>query len=69
MPIHNGPDWLVWFVYFYQSFDGGGRRVHADILPPGVMWDYSLIFFYCLSNLHLEGFGWVGGNCVEVVIE
>jgi len=37
--IHHGPDRLVRFVYFYQFFDGGGRRVHVDILPSGVVWD------------------------------
>ena len=43
--------------------------VYVDILPSGVMWDQSLTFFYCLSDLGLEGFGWVGGGCVEVVTE
>jgi len=27
------PVGLVWLVYFYQAFDGGGRWVPVDVFP------------------------------------
>jgi len=63
-PIHDGLNRLVWFVYFYQSFDGRGNKVQIDVFL-----FVTLLFFYRLSDLRLECFVWVGGGLLEVIFK
>ena len=41
----------------------GFMLMHFHLVSFGI----SLAFLYSLSDLGLEGFGWVGGGCVEII--
>jgi len=59
--------WSGLCIFISPLIEGaeGFMLVYFHLVSHGI----SLTFFYCLSDLGFEIFGWVSGGCVEVVIE